>query len=91
MIILNDYLVKLSNLKFYNVLMVYVHTLTATGELSMFNNAKNKPLNGIFLYRKEMERAHSCKSICNYYDLSTEQVIGVLQLVLCTWIAAIGC
>jgi len=45
----------------------------------------------IFFYRKEMERAHSCKSIRNYYDLSTEQVIGVLQLVLCTWIAAIGC
>lgn len=41
--------------------------------------------------RKEMNRAHGCKNICNYYDLSTEQVIGVLQLVLCTWIAAIGC
>jgi len=54
------------------------------------NNAKNK-FNNTFLYRKEMERAHSCKSIRNYYDLSTEQVIGVLQLVLCTWIAAIGC
>lgn len=39
-----------------------------------------------------MDRAHGCESICIHYDLrGTEQVIGVLQLVLCTWVAAIGC
>lgn len=41
--------------------------------------------------REEMERARGCESTCIHYDLGTEQVIGVLQLVLCTWVAAIGC
>lgn len=41
--------------------------------------------------REEMERARGCESTCIHYDLGTKQVIGVLQLVLCTWVAAIGC
>jgi len=70
--------------------MVYVYVSISTGEVTLPIMLKTN-LIIFFLYRKEMERAHSCKSIRNYYDLSTEQVIGVLQLVLCTWIAAIGC
>lgn len=67
---------------------MYTHTYTHTythARTHAHTNVNSREI------REEMERARGCESTCIHYDLGTEQVIGVLQLVLCTWVAAIGC
>lgn len=67
---------------------MYTHTYTHTythARTHVHTNVNSREI------REEMERARGCESTCIHYDLGTEQVIGVLQLVLCTWVAAIGC